>query len=71
MSEIQSHHQQQSQESLSEGRVFVGGINKATTAEALRRCFDRYGVVTDLFYPVDDRGLQKGFAIVTYENIDG
>jgi RNA recognition motif-containing protein len=63
--------EQNSHNNDSQGRVFVGGINRATTRESLMRCFDRYGAVRDLIYPYDKQGQPKGFAIIAYEDVDG
>jgi RNA recognition motif-containing protein len=57
--------------STEQSRVFVGGVNKATSRDSLLQCFDRYGAVRELFYPVDKQGHPKGFAIITYEDVDG
>jgi RNA recognition motif-containing protein len=60
-----------STEQSSQSRVFVGGVNKGTSRDSLMQCLDRYGAVRELFYPVDKLGHFKGFAFVTYEDVDG
>jgi RNA-binding protein Musashi len=52
-------------------RFFIGGLSPTSTAESLRAFFDPFGKVIDLNVMMDrDTGRNKGFAFVTFEDLD-
>ena len=52
-------------------KLFVGGINFNTTEDILKECFSKFGEVTQLRLIRDrETGKSKGFAFVTFNNIE-
>lgn len=50
-------------------RLFVGGLSRETTVEALEAAFAQYGAVEDAFIVTDrDTGASRGFGFVTMES---
>ena len=48
-------------------KIFVGGINRQTTEEGLRKHFEQYGQVADCILMKDkETGQSRGFGFVTY-----
>lgn len=51
-----------------EARIFVGGLPKTTTKEAVESYFSQYGRVASIKMKYDSEGNLKGFAFVTFED---
>ncbi|AOW01002.1 hypothetical protein B0I75DRAFT_118143 [Yarrowia lipolytica] len=47
--------------------LFVRGLSRETTEEALRAEFERFGAVTSLLLPLDESHRAKGFGFVNFE----
>ena len=53
-------------------KMYVGNIPFSATENDLRDLFSAYGVVTDVFLPMDrDSGRPRGFAFVSMETPEG
>lgn len=54
-----------------EPRLFIIGIPSGFDEEDLRRAFEKYGKIVDLFIPFDkEKNRKKNFAYLTYENYE-
>ena len=54
-------------ESLSMRKLFIGGLNYATTEEEMREHFDQFGTLEDcVVMKFSDSGRSRGFGFVTY-----
>jgi FUS-interacting serine-arginine-rich protein 1 len=49
-------------------KLFISNVSYKTDQEALRRAFDRFGKLTDVFIPLDRSKRPRGIAFVTFEN---
>lgn len=52
-------------------RVFVRGLNRATSSESLREAFTECGNVLDAKVAFDQEGRSRGFGFVTFERREG
>lgn len=52
-------------------RIYVGNLNFDTTAPALRKAFEQFGQVDDVYIPNDrSTGRSRGFGFVTMSTSD-
>lgn len=53
-------------------KLYCGNISFETSKELLQSEFEKYGVVNDVFLPIDTRtGFKRGFAFIRMENEEG
>lgn len=51
-------------------RLFVGKLNSATNEESIRSHFEKFGEITDIYFPPgkEDACLHRGYCFVTFSN---
>ena len=53
-----------------DAKLYVGNLSFDAQADNVRPVFEKYGVVTDVFLPMDrDTGKSRGFGFVTYDRV--
>ena len=62
--------EQKQEEDKTKQTVYVGSLSWNTTEDGLREAFEKYGKVTAVRIPRDDRDRSKGFGFVEFENAD-
>ncbi|CAI6271597.1 unnamed protein product [Periconia digitata] len=50
--------------------LYIGNLFYEVTTDQIQRVFSRFGEVKDVKIAFDNRGLSRGFAYVTFENIE-
>jgi RNA recognition motif-containing protein len=48
--------------------IFVGGLARTLDEEKIRKHFKKFGKITNLRMPLDEKGVGKGFVFIEYEN---
>jgi len=62
-------HNREQKKTMSNNKLFVGGLSWNTTDDGLREAFEAYGTVEDAKVITDrESGRSRGFGFVTFEN---